>query len=456
MIPRLPHGFSHPMRIGSGAFASVYRAQQTALDRRVALKFIYEKNSAKRRDLLKEAQTQANLDADCVPQIFDAFEWHGCVCMVMEWIHGVSLTSLLESSPLSANDRMSLADCFIHALAEIHKRGYAHRDLKPENILLSPDNGLFLVDFGFSKNIADATVSSINTAKGTPAYMAPELWSGGGKTDLMRADVFAAGKILLQVLDGTSAAGFAAPCTNVNPLQRPASGTELLALWEASALSTVERTWQKLAGDIAAAELSVHLLAAAKQLLYAHRSDEAYWLLVESLEVDGNNLEAIELLGSFQERTGKGKKVVRYAVFAAILCTGVVLAFFAGLQSRQSAMADRASFNHIGSSHLLVANRYGSLPGKASLRHDSLKTDKLCGTLLVRNVPKGGFVLIDTDTVNSDTVVHKGVFVSSGSHDIVIYDSMQLMVKRETVELLPFQIATVDAAVYRFSGKEQR
>ena len=75
MIPALPAGYSHPMSIGKGGFASVYRVKQTALDRWVAIKIIEEKNPKRRKELLKEGKTQANLQIRYVPQVYDAFEW---------------------------------------------------------------------------------------------------------------------------------------------------------------------------------------------------------------------------------------------------------------------------------------------------------------------------------------------------------------------------------------------
>ena len=126
MIPKLPKGFSHPMRIGEGGFASVYRVRQQALDRWVAIKFIHEKNRDKRTELLKEAKVQARIRTDCIPQIYDAFEWHQNVCIVMQWIKGVSLATLLESS-FSVEEKILLAQGFIAALANLHSLGFAHQ-----------------------------------------------------------------------------------------------------------------------------------------------------------------------------------------------------------------------------------------------------------------------------------------------------------------------------------------
>lgn len=137
MIPRLPRGFSHPMRIGEGAFASVYRVRQQTLDRWVAVKIVAERNRARRGQLLREARTQARIKSECIPQIYDAFEWNNNVCIVMQWIRGIPLSALIES-PLSGQERFDLTGGFLQALASLHSLGFAHRDLKPANILISP------------------------------------------------------------------------------------------------------------------------------------------------------------------------------------------------------------------------------------------------------------------------------------------------------------------------------
>jgi len=452
MIPRLPHGFSHPMRIGSGAFASVYRARQEALNRFVALKFIYEKNRIKRHDLLKEAQTQASLRAHCVPDVYDAFEWQGSVCMVMEWVRGVSLAQLL-SEDLDENTRLSIAAIVIDALAEIHQMGYAHRDLKPENIILSAENGLYLVDFGFSKNILEAGRSTATAAKGTPAYMAPELWSHGGDVDLMRSDVYACGRVLLQILSGTSCAAFTDALVQVNPLKRPASGVEVAALWRDMLCRAPEGTWKQRAGELTARKLSSQMVAAAKQLLYAHRTSEAYWLLVECLEEDSNNHEAVELLGTFQENDQKKRGTLRYALYAGVLLAVIAGAFFAGMQARGGASDVRwykGSGPIVPPLFLAVQKTVG---GGAVLKSDSLQTDLLEGRLFVRQIPSSVMLVIDGDTVAVQRVEQEGVSLGKGSHEVLFTDTIIGRVHGETVTLLPFQIKSIACAL---AYREQR
>lgn len=454
MIPKLPHGFSHPMRIGTGAFASVYRVRQEALDRWVALKFIYEKNKMKRHDLLKEAQTQANLRAECVPDVYDAFEWQGSVCMVMEWVRGVSLAQVLDAD-LSADARLSIAEIVIGALAEIHRLGFAHRDLKPENILLSAENGLYLVDFGFSKNVLDAGKSTVMAAKGTPAYMAPELWSHGSDVDLMRADVYAAGRVLTQILSGTPYESFPEELVLVNPRKRPATGGAVAALWSERVGSAAPDRWKVTARELTARKLSAQLFTAAKQLLFAHRTNEAYWLLVESLEEDGNNHEAVELLGRFQEHSSKKKSTMQYAVYAGLLVVLIAGAFIAGMKTRGSAPVMQWSFTGSGSLRvppLFTALRQ-SKGGAAALRADTLRTGLLEGRLFVRNVPATVALIIDGDTVDASQAQVHGVPLGKGMHEVLFSQAHNRKIRSETVSVLPFQIKSI---AYTIASDVQR
>jgi len=457
MIPKLPHGFSHPMRIGTGAFASVYRVRQAALDRCVALKFVYEKNRTKRHELLHEAQTQANLRARCVPDVFDAFEWRGSICMVMEWVRGVSLEKLLETD-LAEGDRLSIADAIISALAEIHQLGYVHRDLKPENIILSPENGLYFVDFGFSKSVLEAAVSSVTTAKGTPAYMAPELWSHGGNVDLMRADVYSAGRILMQVLDGTCMADFADALVYVNPLKRPSSGTDCAALWKSRAVAAVPVAWKKNAHNLSAHTLSHQLFTAARQLLFARRGDEAYWLLVESLEEDGNNHEAVELLSSFQEHAKRRFSVGHYIVFSLLLAVGVVSAFLAGIRTARVIPAT-VSWDLIREGRFKLGSPVADMKittGMAALRHDTLRTSVLAGHLFIRGLKTGSVVVVDGDTIGNEPSGVRGVSLRRGDHDVMVYAADGKLLRTETVGMLPFELKTIDGDNETRTKKEQK
>jgi serine/threonine-protein kinase len=203
---------------GRGATGTVYRAQQTSMDRLVAVKIM-------RADLLsdptvvkrfiREARAGARL---CHPNIATVHlvgqTEEGLPYIVMEYIEGTPLSSAVNGHdqvpmPLPAARILHIAEQIASALAEAHDRGIVHRDLKPENILLTERRGesdiVKVVDFGIAKIVADtmsgdSQISRIGTIFGTPHYIAPEQASGG-EVDA-RADLYALGCILFQMATG--------------------------------------------------------------------------------------------------------------------------------------------------------------------------------------------------------------------------------------------------------------
>jgi predicted Ser/Thr protein kinase len=332
MIPRLPKGFTHPVVIGEGSFSSVYRARQQVLDRWVAIKVLHEKDPDLRRKLLEEARTQASLSMPGIPAIYDAFARGPQVFLVMEWIKGVPLQALLARGLPRPGDRAALATALVAALAELHRRGFAHRDLKPANILVSVSQSVFLVDFGFAKKIGEGAMSIAGVVKGTPAYMAPEIWRGDTGADLMRADLYSLGRILSELDPGPPWTDLALPLLAMEPAGRPASAA---AFWEAwgSLPPAVPGAGFKEALERSASEsLSRLLLKAARQLLLARRREEAYWLLAECLQEDPDYPEALKLMEGFpQVPRGRFRNRKAWAAGAAGAAVGALaLGYFAG------------------------------------------------------------------------------------------------------------------------------
>jgi hypothetical protein len=450
MIPKLPKGFTHPMKIGGGAFASVYRARQTSVDRWVAIKIIDEKDRAKRAGLLKEATTQAGMRVDCVPQIYDAFEWGPRVCIIMQWIRGSSLAAILEQD-LAESERLVLADGFIAALARLHNQGYAHRDLKPANILVSPSDGVFLVDFGFAKEVADGQKSLAGTVKGTPAYMAPELWTGSSDIDYRRADVYSAGKVLKEILPERLGTWVADALLQDDPSRRPATGAELLEKWNRQVdQPTTPLQWDRLASSTTGKALSRMLLAATRQLLYAGRDDEAYWLLVECLEEDPDLGEAVALMSSFpreaRQRARRRRAAIVVAAFLTILLA--VGAFVAGRRSKSADVVARAvaAPREGGAARLTSALGSGTVvrADDLPLLSDSLKVDKLSGTLFIRSHPDKGGLIVDGTPIDPKVDLETGFPLSYGSHTVAWKSDAGVTMWRERVDILPFQTKGMD------------
>ena len=444
MIPRLPKGFSHPLRIGEGSFASVYRVRQHALDRWVAVKFIHERDRKKRRDLLREARTQAQIKADCIPQIYDAFEWHCNVCIIMQWIRGIPLLSVLDT-PLSEEERYFLAHGFIASLANLHTLNFAHRDLKPANIIISPENGIHLVDFGFAKSVHDIHQSIAGVAKGTPAYMAPELWRFGGTVDLMRADVFSAGKILLQILSGTPVVSFTEQLMNENPEKRPSSGLELLALWKAQESITAPRSvsWSGIAGNICSDMLSAKLLLASKELLFAGRHEEAYWLLVESIEENANNADAIQLMSRFSQNGSLRKRSVRkYLILASLLIVALVSAFLVGRRSSEYQVSGKLVRKQ-ERLLLLARDQQNVSSGHCPLKEDTLSISSLKGRVVVKAGPVQGKLLVNNSLMSHADNGFFRIDLMPGTHLLTWLDTAGNVYWFERVSVLPFQIKHV-------------
>ncbi len=194
-------------KIGSGGMATVYRARQASVDRDVALKVI-------RSDLMedenflgrfqREARMIASLQHLHVLKVFDYGNEGSIAYLVMELLEGGSLNRLLRRAgalPLPLTIRM--IDQISMALDYAHGRGIIHRDLKPDNVLLDQHQNAFLTDFGIAKLLSETTsYTRTGMVMGTPAYMAPELWSGQPAD--ARADIYALGVILYEMVTGVS------------------------------------------------------------------------------------------------------------------------------------------------------------------------------------------------------------------------------------------------------------
>ncbi len=444
MTPRLPQGLHRPMRIGKGAFASVYRVRQETLDRWVAVKIITESDQLKREAILREGKTQAKLAMKHVPQIYDAFEWKKKIYIIMQWIPGVPLSLILPQNP-GDEDRFALADALVRILADLHALGYAHRDLKPDNIIISPDEGMYFVDFAFAKNVRDGQVSMEGKVKGTPAYMAPELWRGEKDTDYFRADIYSAGLILKEIINQGRWQPLIDNLTSVHSEQRPASGQELLAQWENYAEVSAKPDWHKLASDLSRVSMAKNLTAAAKELIQAKRYDEAYWLLVESLENNPDNAETIGLISSVGQQPKKSLKR-NTMLYAAAACILILLVLVAIYSERKIVTPDNSLTNGPATKY-----KVASLPGQpnASVQRsiaqslpfltEPISHDVLNGRLYLVNYPEHGMLVINGDRAVAPKNLAHGIALPGSRYSLSWLRTDSTILWRERVTLLPFQ-----------------
>lgn len=188
--------------LGRGGMASVYRAFDRQLERRVALKLIDWTSTWSTESLLSEARAQARVRHDNVLEIYEVGELEGRPYIAMSYVDGPTLAGLGEL-PLEA--KLRLLCQVAEGLHAAHRAGLLHRDVKPSNVLVEvmPDGELkpYVADFGIATAF-DSEASGATALAGTPAYMAPERLGGEGAVD-RRSDVFSLGVTACEVLTGT-------------------------------------------------------------------------------------------------------------------------------------------------------------------------------------------------------------------------------------------------------------
>ncbi|MEZ0580571.1 serine/threonine-protein kinase [Nocardioides sp. MH1] len=214
-------------RIGVGAHAAVYRAEDPVLEQLVAIKVLsatvaFDVDGRER--FIKEARLMRRIDSPRTATVYDVGQLpDGRPYLVLELAERGTLDDRIDELDLSQQrigvpDVRAVVSALGTALAVIHDRGVVHRDIKPSNVLIRPapeghapdgrpggallrdDDFVILADFGLAKAL-DST-RQVTAAAGTPAYMAPEQAAIGARID-GRADIYAASAVVAELLDRT-------------------------------------------------------------------------------------------------------------------------------------------------------------------------------------------------------------------------------------------------------------
>jgi eukaryotic-like serine/threonine-protein kinase len=199
--------------LAQGGMGAVYRAWDLALNRPVALKeMLPDPNLARdqlaelRHQFMREAQALAHLSHPNLPRVTDFFEWNGNDYLVMDFVEGVSLDSLIRNhGPLPESQVRQWAIQLLDALNICHQRNILHRDIKPQNIIISPDGRANLVDFGLVKlwDPRHPGTQRIIQGMGTQAYASPEHFKlRKDEHTEPRSDVYSLGATLYHALSG--------------------------------------------------------------------------------------------------------------------------------------------------------------------------------------------------------------------------------------------------------------
>jgi serine/threonine protein kinase len=195
-------------KLGARGMGEVYLAEDTQLNRKVAIKLLPEaliadEQAGKR--LIREARAAATLDHPNICSIHEVGQDVGRTFIVMQYVEGETLATRLARKPMELQESLSVALQVSEALSEAHSRGIIHRDIKPQNIMLTPRGHVKVLDFGLAKvaqtelstdseAVTQSLLTEPGTIMGTVQYMAPEQVKG--ETLDARSDIFSFGVLL--------------------------------------------------------------------------------------------------------------------------------------------------------------------------------------------------------------------------------------------------------------------
>lgn len=200
-------------KLGSGGMGDVYLAQDTRLNRQVALKFlssVFVDDKRAKRQLMREARAVAMLDHPNICPVFGFDEIEEYSFIVMQFVEGDTLSRLIRQGALVEGQKLSIGRQITEALAAAHARGIVHRDIKTGNIMVTPGGQVKVLDFGLAKVLWKSEtaggsreisqVSRNGLIAGTVAYMSPEQLRG--EVLDFRTDIFSLGAVFCELFSG--------------------------------------------------------------------------------------------------------------------------------------------------------------------------------------------------------------------------------------------------------------
>ena len=210
--------------LGRGGMGAVYKGWQKSLERHVAIKILppgFDDGVSDFTERFKrEAKAMAQLKHPGIVAVYDAGTTPGgLLYFIMECIEGTDVQKLVsERGRIEVGEALRITDHVCNALGYAHAHGVIHRDIKPSNIMIEADGDVKVADFGLAKSTDAGTtmLTMSNVAMGTPDFMAPEAMVGAANAD-HRADIYAVGVMLYQMLTGRLPRGKYDPPSRIVP-----------------------------------------------------------------------------------------------------------------------------------------------------------------------------------------------------------------------------------------------
>jgi eukaryotic-like serine/threonine-protein kinase len=189
-------------KIGSGGMADVWLADDTELDRNVAIKILHDRFAQDKefvQRFQREAQSAAGLQHPNVVGIFDRGAFRDTYFIAMEYVDGPSLKDLVKGG-MGVQDAIDFTRQILGAARFAHRKGIIHRDLKPQNVLIDAEGRARVADFGIARGGENSDITATGSVMGTAQYLSPE--QAQGKPTTPSSDIYSIGVILYEALTG--------------------------------------------------------------------------------------------------------------------------------------------------------------------------------------------------------------------------------------------------------------
>ena len=190
--------------IGEGGMANVYLAQDTILDRKVAVKILrgdLAEDEKFVRRFQREAISASSLNDPNIVEVYDVGEDDGKYFIVMEYVQGFTLKQLIKKrGSLTLPEVVDIMLQLTSAVAHAHESYIIHRDIKPQNVIILEDGRVKIMDFGIAVALNAGEFTQTNSVMGTVYYIPPEQANGGAAT--IKSDIYSLGILMYELVTG--------------------------------------------------------------------------------------------------------------------------------------------------------------------------------------------------------------------------------------------------------------